>query len=385
MSKVNSNRNKISRNTIWYLVAGLGGHAYLLISLPLIQGALLPSEFGSFMILSQVTIILQMAISGLFSGAIIRLRVEYSEIEQRYFIFTVILSAVALQAAIWAILAWLGEPLLIAFYPNLTPNLGVLPTLLGAWNLILTVRTLVTTFLKSQEAPKRLLTLNLCYGITLLASLWVTLIAQPLEIGEPNALVRVFWAIIFAELTASFMASYFLSGHLVPKLKGNYIRVILKFTTPLALGSIMLALVFNLDIIILARYISLETLGIYAFGATLGKASAAVVTAYVSAYSPHLINRLSLRSIAETSKMIEKIMADNLVFLGVITGVVILCAEAIIAIMLSPPSQTEINVMSSPGLAVWSLVAICIGNLSRSVFLVFYNTIFMLKRTWLLL
>lgn len=384
-SSVLKNRSQIMRNALWYLAAGLGGHAYVLVSLPLLQRTLSASEFGVYIILAQVAMFLQMVNTALFGSAILRLRVEYEGVRQKSFLSTVLASAIAIQGLVWALLAWRGEAILTTIYPNLTPDLGFIPTLLGAWALLMTLRNLTTTLIKSLEQPKQALILNVLHGVTLLITLWVMLVARPDLTGKPGNLNEVFWALIFAEATATLTLGFFLRHHLSLSVRISHLRTVLTFSSPLVLGSMLFAIVLNLDGVILARNVDLETQGVYGFGAVLGKVSAAVVTAYISSYSARLINSSASQSVSETSALLRGIMADNLVLLGAFTCAVLLSAETIITVMMSNPIDHNGTDMSATGLAVWSLAAICVGNLSRSVFQVFSNTLFVLKKTWLML
>lgn len=380
-----SNQMRTLRNAVWYLGAGLGGHAYVFISLPLLNSILSAQEFGAYVILSQLAMTIQMVMSALFGSAILRLRVEYQGAEQRSFLTTILAAAVFCQVLLWLFLSWCGSEILTGIYPNLTLELGYIPQLLGAWMVLLTLRTLTTTLIKSLEEPKRALQINLLYGFALLAALWFVLIVYP-EINATEAdWTDVFWALIAAETVTAIAVFLLLRSHLGLSANTKYLHSAMSFTGPLVFGSMITSLVFNLDVIILARYVDLDVLGVYGIGAILGKISAAVSTAYISSYSARLINSAGEnRPASEIRNFIDEILRDNFVLMASFCCFVFVCSEFVIDFMMGVKQVDSGNGLSS-GLAVWTFCAICLGHLSRSVFQVFYNTLFTLKRNWLLL
>ena len=378
------NRGLIARNALWYLAAGLGSHAYVFISLPLLQRTLSASDFGIYVVLAQFAMILQMAMTALFGTAILRLRVELTENEQRSFISTMLLSALGIQAVVWLALAFQGNAILNGIYPNLPANLGNVPILLGAWSVLMTLRSLATTLIKSLERPKSALVLNVVFGVALLLVFWIFLIVIPARTGTPASVENAFQALLCAEIIAVAAVAIVLRSHVSPAPKATHLLAALRLTGPLVLSSLVFAVILNLDGMILARYVDLCTLGQYGFGAVLGKASAAVVTAFVASYSARLINSLGTQPREMIAEMLHSIMRDNLAIVGLFTCALFVVAEPIIDIMMAGRSNEEFGA-SGTGLAAWVLVAISIGNLARSVFLVFSNTLFAEKRTWTIL
>lgn len=380
-----SNRMRTLRNAAWYLASGVGGHAYVLISLPLLNRLLTAEEFGAYVILAQVAMIVQMVMSALFGSAIFRLRIEHEGAAQRSFLSTIFATAIFGQVLIWLLLNWHGSEILTAVYPNLTLELGHVPQLLGAWMLLLTLRTLATTLVKSLEEPKRALQINLLYGFAILATLGFIFFAYPVIHATNANWTDVFWALIVAEAITAIAVFFLLRKHLSLSINIKHLHSAIRFTGPLVFGSIILSIVFNLDGIILARYVNLDVQGVYGFGSVLGKAAAAVSTAYISSYSVRLINSVGEnRSTNEIKSFIHCILRDNFVLMASFCCFVFVCAEFAIGLTMVEERQDTGRFLSS-GLAVWAFCTICLGHLSRSVFQVFYNTLFALKRSWFLL
>ncbi|MDP3802990.1 lipopolysaccharide biosynthesis protein [Brevundimonas sp.] len=338
--------------------------------MPILTWALSKQHFGAYVIFAQIVMSLQMVMSALFGSAILRLRIDFEGDDQKGFLATIFLAAGVVQLLLAAVLALAGHALLPWLYPNLAIPLGLLPLYVGVWSLVMTTRSLALTLIKSLELPRRVLVLNLVYGAALILFLWLFL-------GDGQGdITSALQAMILAESVAMLAAFGFLARHLSGRMRLAYLRHSLHFTGPLVFGTMLFALVLNLDGVVLARYIDLSAMGVYGLGAILGKSTAIAVTAYISSYSTRLINLYGASGRTAVEGMLPHVMKDNLTLLTVVTLGVVMCAEGLVQLLAAGPGYA---------FAAWVLAGGAVANLCRSVFQVYYNGLFIVKRTGRLL
>ena len=144
-----SHQSEIERNRLVYILANVGGHAYVLLTLPMLTRFLTPDEFGFYTILVQIVAITQAAFLVLFSSALLRFYVDYEAEERRQFLGTIIWTFVTFQIVV-AIGLYLARFhwLLVAF-PNVTLPLDPYVMYALIWMVLLSLRALALTFVKT--------------------------------------------------------------------------------------------------------------------------------------------------------------------------------------------------------------------------------------------
>ena len=75
-----------------YLLSSVGGHFYILFTIPLLTKYLTKDSFGIYTILTQIVVVVQAALLVLFSNGLLKFWVDTKDGERKLFIGTIVIS-----------------------------------------------------------------------------------------------------------------------------------------------------------------------------------------------------------------------------------------------------------------------------------------------------
>ncbi len=365
-SKISSHHAVVEKNRLLYLVANVGGHIYVLLTLPMLTRFLTPDEFGFYTILVQIVTITQAACLVLFSSALLRFYVDYEGEERRQFLGTIIWTFVIIQV-LAAIFLYVGRYnwLLLAF-PNITISLDPYVMYAMVWMVFVSLRALALTFVKTLEQSMLIVYQVVIYGIVLIPMLyWMVVI-------ESKGLEGALKSLITAEVLSLLMLITRLKDHVALAWRLQHLKKVLVFSAPLALSSLLFIIFTNADRIILSRYVSLADLGVYGIGFIVGNIAALIVTANNSSYSPRVLKVMKTEGDEVARSLATYFMKDSLALLGLVVGCLTVFNDLLVSFLGGKAAMLSASIV---------VVGIAAGHLVRSQFLFFRHGLFSKNRT----
>lgn len=365
-----SHHTIIKRNRLLYMISSVGGHAYILVTLPILTGQLPPNHFGFYVILVQVVTIVQAASLTLFSSSLLRFYAEYEGEERRQFVGTVFLSFFVLQALI-ALGLYLGRHhWLLLVFPNITVSLDPYVLYAMVWMTLVSLRGITLTLVKSIERPSLSLVQILVYGILFISSLFGLVIQAGW--GLQGALL----SLVAAEAGTLFILMYFLKKQVACAWRPWYIKKVLSFSAPLAASSLVFILFSNIDRVVLSRYVNLADLGIYGVGFMIGNIAALVVTSNMSAYSPRMLKVMKSEGNEAAKSLSTYFIQDAFALMGLVVAVLVLFNDLFLFYLGSGEKAMAASLV---------VVGIAAGHLARSQYLFIRHGLFSVNRTGIIL
>ena len=360
--------NLIERNRFLYMFANVGGHVYILITLPLLTSHLNPTEFGFYIILVQIITITQAVNLTLFSSTLLRFYYDYGEQERREFLGTIVTSFMSLQILFAFVLFILRHYWLKVLFPNITIEIDPYVLYAMVWMVLISLRGLITTFIKVLERPALVWIQVLVYGALLVILLFV------LVVNYNRGLLGALQSLVLAEFGTLLFLIKYLRGYAKISWNIQHIKKVLLFSSPLAASSLLFIVFGNVDRMVLSRHISLADMGEYGIGFLVGNIAALMVTAHVSAYSPRMLSVLRTEGQVAASQIAGYFMRDSLALMGIIVGGLTVLNDVIVYLVG--------NVMFHLSFVVLGIAS---GHLMRSQFLFFRQAMFSKNHTIVIL
>ena len=365
-SKISSHHAVVEKNRLLYLVANVGGHIYVLLTLPMLTRFLTPDEFGFYTILVQIVTITQAAFLVLFSSALLRFYVDYEGEERRQFLGTIIWTFVIIQFLAAAFLYVGRYNWLLFAFPNITIPLDPYVMYAMVWMIFVSLRALALTFVKTLEQSMLIVYQVVIYGMVLIPMLyWLVVV-------ESKGLEGALESLIAAEVLSLLMLITRLKDHVALAWRLQHLKKVLVFSAPLALSSLLFIIFTNADRIILSRYVSLADLGVYGIGFIVGNIAALIVTANNSSYSPRVLKVMKTEGDEVARSLATYFMKDSLALLGLVLGGLTIFNDALVSFLGGETAMLSASMV---------VVGIAAGHLARSQFLFFRHGLFSKNRT----
>ena len=362
----NGHYSRIERNRLLYLIANVGGHVYVLLTLPILTRFLTPDEFGFYTILVQIVTITQAASLVLFSSALLRFYVDYEGQERRRFLGTIVWTCLVIQIlAASALYAWRYRWLPVAF-PNITIPIDPYVLYAMVWMVLISLRALCLSFIKILEQPKLILYQILTFGAALIPMLYLMVVV------ESRGLRGALESLVTAESVSLLILILRLRAHVALNWSFVYLKRIVVFSAPLVLSSMLFIVFVNVDRIVLSRYVSLADLGVYGIGFLVGNIAALVVTANNSSYSPRMLKVMKAEGDEAARRISGYFITDTLKLVGLAVAVLTISSDAITFFLGGESALQEASIV---------VIGIASGHLARSQYLVYWQSLFSKNRT----
>lgn len=355
----------MARNARLYIIANTLGHAYVLVTVPLLSSRLAAADFGIYTLLVQLVTVLQAVGLTMFSQPLFKLCAEYGGVERGRFLGTIVGSVLVLEVVVASLVFLTRDRLIPWLYPNIGPISGIAVALTCLWTVAASARTLTLTKIKIDERPGRALALNLTYGVSLAvflgAGLW----------WRRGGLTDVLGAMVLAELTATGLVGFGCWRELRPTWRRDMFLRALRLSLPLAGGSIIFMLAANTDRKVLSEYVGLADVGAYGVGFLMGNSLALVTSSYAPAFTSRALK--AWRS--DGPEAVGRLVAEGARDCTVVVGL-----GWVAILMLGPFGEPILNRGHLAGPVCGVAVGVATGHLLRSLYLFAQNLLFVAGR-----
>ena len=362
----NGHYSIIERNRLLYLVANVGGHVYVLLTLPILTRFLTPDEFGFYTILVQIVAITQTAGLVLFSAALLRFYVDYDGQERRQFLGTIFWTFVVMQMLVATALYAARYQWLTAAFPNITIPIDPYVLYSMVWMALISLRALSLSFAKVLEHPKLVLYQIIAFGAVLVPMLYLMVVI------ERRGLRGALESFIIAESISLVILMLRLRGHVALNWNFVYLKRIVAFSTPLVFSSMLFIVFANVDRIVLSRYVSRADLGVYGIGVLVGNITALIVTANNSSYSPRFLKVMKAEGDEAARRISSYFIKDTLTLVGFSVAVLTVFSDAFVFFLGGESALQGASIV---------VIGIASGHLARSQYLVYWQGLFSKSRT----
>lgn len=346
---------------IGFLNAGIGFFV-----LPILTHYLTPADYGVISLMNTYVTIL-MPVIGLCTSALVGVEYFNKELSPKEFrvLFSSVRAFPLLMAVPFAILFILGSRFL--------PGLMALP-MEGYWLLLP-----LTLFVLYQDNFQSFLVISKRSFLFSITTLGKVIIEIPLTVLLV-VYARMHWdGRIYAWLIAvaffTFLSIYFYKkwNLLVLTIKKAYVRQALVFGTPLILHEMSKFVINQSDRLFITKMVSMEAMGLYSVGYQVGLIMLIVASAFSNFFAPFLFERLNKNTL---EKKIEIVRLSYVFIVGmfVLLIIVTLLTPAFFTYLISDRFALAAQYVFWIGLSYWFW----------SIYLVFTNYIFYLKRTKIL-
>lgn len=366
----NKHHTVIEKNRMFYLIANIGGHLYILVTLPLLIQYLDPEEFGFYTILVQIVTITQTACLVIFSNAILKFYIEYEGNQRQQLLGTIIWSFCALLLVISAILYASRHIWLKAVFPNVTLPLDPYMLYVVIWMILVSIRGLGQTLVKTLEKSTLIVYQVLIYGVVFIPILYWKVVV------EKGGLLGVLQSLVVAESLSLIMLVLPIKSYIAISWEFRYLKMIIVYSAPLVISSVLFIIFSNLDRIILSRYVSLADMGVYGVGFIIGNIAALIVTANNSSYSPRMLKIMKNEGDDAAKSITTHYMKETLALMGLVLGCLALFNDFFVYVLGGKITTANANVV---------VVGIAAGHLVRSQFLFYRHGFFCKNRTGIIL
>lgn len=185
---------------------------------------------------------------------------------------------------------------------------------------------------------------------------------------------RIYSALVTAIGFSLLSVWYYRKWNLLSRdIRSTYIRQALLFGAPLILHQIGKFVINQADRLFLVKMVSLQEMGIYSVGYTVGSAIMILVGAFANFYSPFLYERLAKGS--EKAKL--EVIRVSYLFIGI-------SFAALLALTVGSPLLFRFFINSTYGSAVQYVFWIGLGYFFWGFYIIFAGYIFYLKKTKIL-
>ena len=352
----------INKNRIIYLLSTIGGRLYVLFTIPLITKYLSKDDFGFYMILMQVVILIQNALLVLFSNGLLKFMVDTPEEKKKRFMGTILSTFLVVEIFIVLILFIFYKELFGVLFPNITQQLE--PTIFYAilWLFIISLRSFFITFIQLLEKSKLVLFHIVVYGLLLIFILNYQLIY--LNVSVSGVMLSFFLADILAILIL-----------IIPSIKYfcfcfnyQYLKKFMKFSLPLIGGSFLAIAFSNIDRVVLAQYVSLEDMGVYGIGFMFGSLAGMIVSANISAFTPRVKKIMASGDLESVKKISTHYLNEVQDLMLIVIVTIALFSNIIIQVLASKYLGSLASII---------MIGIAIGHLARSYYIFFEQILFL--------
>lgn len=355
----------INKNRLIYLISSIGGHIYILFTIPLLTHYLSKDEFGLYMILTQIVVVVQATLLVLFSNGLLKFWVDIPDDERKSFMGTILTTFVFISSLITIALYIVRDSFFNLFFQNVTTDMSMIFLYTVLWLFFIAFRSFLLSFLKALEKPKFILVHIITYGVLLVGFLYWKLALQS------GSLEDVMLAIFLAELFALSVLVYPSVRNFTLSFNLKYLKVFMKFSLPLMGGSLAFIAFQNIDRVILARYVSLEDMGVYGIGFMFGSIAGMIVTANMSAYLPRVKKVMASGDEAEVKRLTTHYMQEIQDLVLIVVFGIALFSELIVYLFANSYSGSLASVV---------MIGVALGHLARSNYLFFEQILFLKDR-----
>lgn len=353
----------INKNRLIYLISSIGGHIYILFTIPLLTHYLSKDEFGLYMILTQIVVVVQATLLVLFSNGLLKFWVDTPADERKSFMGTILTTFVFISLLITIALYLFRDSFFATFFPNVVTDISMIFLYTVLWLFFIAFRSFLLSFLKALEKPKFILVHIITYGVLLVGFLYWKLALQS------GSLEDVMLAIFLAEIMALSVLVYPSVRNFTLSFNLTYLKVFMKFSLPLIGGSLAFIAFQNIDRVILARYVSLEDMGVYGIGFMFGSIAGMIVTANMSAYLPRVKKVMASGDEVEVKRLTTHYMQEIQDLMLIVVFGIALFSELIVYLFANSYSGSLSSIV---------MVGVALGHLARSNYL-FYKQVLLLK------
>jgi O-antigen/teichoic acid export membrane protein len=352
----------INKNRLIYLISAIGGHFYILFTIPLLTKYLSKDEFGFYIILIQIVVVTQASLLVLFSNGLLKFWVDIKEEEKKSFMGTILISFLSVATFIIFLMYLYRDEFFGFLFPNVNLNLN--PTLLYTllWLFVISFRSFLLSLIKALERPKFALIHIVFYGILLIGLLYYQLLYAD------NGISEVMLSFFMAEIVA--LGVLFIPTINNFKLTFNleYLKVFMKFSLPLIGGSLAFIAFMNIDRVVLAQYVSLEEMGVYGIGFMFGSIAGMIVTANMSAYLPRVKKVMASGNEREVKRLTTHYIQEIQHLMLIVVILIAVFNDLIIYLFANNYSGS---------LSAVVMVGVAMGYLARSRYLFFKHILFL--------
>ena len=346
-----------------YLMSSVGGHIYILFTIPLLTHYLSKEEFGLYIILTQIVVVVQSALLVFFSNGLLKFWVDTPDDDRQLFMGTIFTSFVSVALLTTIALYLFRDIFFDILFPNVTTDITIILLYTVLWLTFISFRSFLLSFIKALEKPKFILVHIITYGVLLVGLLYWQLALRS------GSLVDVMLAIFLAETLALTLLVYPSLKNLTISFNFSYLISFMKFSLPLTGASLAFIVFQNIDRIILARYESIENMGVYGIGFMFGSTAGIIVTANMSAYLPRVKKVMRSRNVEEVKRLTTHYMQEIQDLMLIVVFIVALFNELIVYQFANSYNSTLASIV---------MVGVATGHLARSNYL-FYKQILILK------
>lgn len=335
----------------------------MIFTIPLLTKYLSTDEFGIYILLIQLVVMVQAALLVFFSNGILKFWVDTQEHLRRSIMGTIFTAFLVFALLLSIILYYMRDQLSTLFFPNLDKDLSFSFLYASFLVFFISTRSILLSFLKVLEKPNYILLHIFIYGVFLVLFLYIQLSFRD------GGLDDVMLALSLAEFFALAVLIYPTFKYINLTFDLIHLRPFLKFSLPLVGGSLAFICFQNLDRVILARYVTLEEIGVYGVGLLFGNIAGIIVTANLSAYLPRVKKVMASGDVLEVKRLTKHYMIESLDLMLIIVIGIAFFSEFIVHAFANKFSGSLASVV---------MVGVSLGHLARSNYL-FYKYILILK------
>lgn len=361
MTVVHRDAAAMAKNARLYLVANTLGHAYVLLTVPLLSSCLAAADFGIYTLLVQMVSVLQVVGLTMFSQPLFKLCAEYDGAERGDFLGTIVGSVLASEVVLVFLVYGARKRLIPWLYPNMGELSGNTVALACLWAVAASARTLTLTKIKIDERAGLALALNLAYGLSLAVFLGVVLGVRR------GGLIEVLGALALAEVTATGVIGLGCWRELRPTWRMDMFLRALRLSVPMAGSSIVFILAANTDRKVLSEYFGLAEMGVYGVGILIGNSLSLATSSYAPAFTSRALKAWKSEGPAAVARLIRDGARDCTVVVGL---------GWVAILMLGPIGELILNRGCLDGSVCGIAVGVATGHLIRSLYLFAQNLLF---------
>lgn len=353
----------ISKNRNWYFLSAILSNAYIFYTIPFLTSYLSKSEFGIYILVSQIVLVFQASMLALVSSSILKFWVDTSPRYRRSFVGTIFTFYLILNVCVVFSIYLFRDNFIYYYLPKTVDNMSNVISLMAVWIFLVSLKSFLTSFIKALEKPIFIFYQSITYAILLVFFL-TTLTLLPLA-----SLEAVLISIILAEVISLLCLVMPSSQYLTINFQASQFVKFIKFSFPLMIASLVVITTQNLDRTFLSQMVTLEDIGVYGVGFMFGNISGVLVTANLSAYLPRVkkLVRSSDENEVRTLTTYYLNQVQDLILISIIG--LALFSDLFIYLF----AQNYINTAASN-----IMIGVALGHLARCNFL-FYKQILLLK------
>jgi len=347
------------------MLSTIGGHVYNLFTIPLLTNYLSKDEFGFYTILVQMVVILQSSLAILIANGLLKFWVDTKEENKVRFISSIFIFYIISDLLLSLCVYIFRNQLIPSLFPNI--SLALYPAMLFTllWLFFISLRSFLIVFVYTLEKPVFALIHIITYGVLLVALLAYQLVykgANVSDVMSSFAIAEMLAILILLIPTKKYLNFYFNLA---------FLKIFMKFSLPLIGGSLAFITFQNIDRIVLARYVSLEDMGVYGIGFMFGNIAGMIVSANMSAYLPRVKKVMASGDEVEVKRLTTHYMQEMQDLMLIVVFGIALFSKLIVYLFANSYSGS---------LASLVMIGVALGHLARSNYLFFEQILFLKDR-----